>query len=155
MDCQYFVWGAAPILETVMSRYHCHSPFLMFWGLLRNSFFKTTIAMMLVQEVEVVVVCVVHGAVLWWYDTGGCYNDTISRVLPIFVWLTARAALQPFVAVMQTPVTRDQTISSNTLISLQYTCTVIEIKIELKQYFTFHFYYIFTYLTSKASINQR
>ena len=87
---------------------------------------------MLVQEVEVVVVCVVHGAVLWWYDTGGCYNDTISRVLPIFVLLTARAALQPFVAVMQTPVTRDQTI-----ISKQYTYTVIEIKLETILYYLF------------------
>ena len=84
---------------------------------------------MSVQEVQSVVVWCRVGAVSWWYDTGGCYNDTISRVVPIFVWLTARSALQPFVAVMQTPVTRDQTISPNTLISLQYTYTVIEIKL--------------------------
>ena len=84
-------------------------------------------------------------AVWWWYDTGGCYNDTISRVLPIFVWLTARAALQPFVAVMQTPVTRDQTISK------QYTYTVIEIKLETILYYLL---LLFIYLPDMESSNK-
>ena len=131
------LWWIANILCKEVHQYwklSCQgtTAILMFWGLLRNSFLKTTAVTMMVsvKEVQSVLVWCRVGAVLRWYDTGGCYNDTISRVLPIFVLLTARAALQPFVAVMQTPVTRDQTISSNTLISKQYTCTVIEIKIE-------------------------
>ena len=137
ISCSCQLWWIANILCEELHQYwqlSCQGTIaiLMFWGLLRNSFLKTTVAMamMSVQEVQSVVVWCRVGAVSWWYDTGGCYNDTISRVLPIFVWLTARAALQPFVAVMQTPVTRDQTISSNTLISLQYTYTVIEIKLK-------------------------
>ena len=77
------------------------------------------------------------------YDTGGCYNDTISRVLPIFVWLTARAALQPFVAVMQTPVTRDQTINSTITPSSPCSTHAQLLKSSLKQYYTIYFYYLF------------
>ena len=66
-------------------------------------------------------------------------------MLPIFVWLTARAALQPFVAVMQTPVTPDQTISK------QYTYTVIEIKLETILYYLL---LLFIYLPDMESFNK-
>ena len=149
------LWWIANILCKEVHQYwklSCQgtTAILMFWGLLRNSFLKTTAVTMMVSVKEV------QSVVVWGAGLLQCGGDmilvvvTMTQYLECCPYLCGSPLEQPCNPLWQ--LCKHQLHETKQSASSTHTQLL---KSSLKQYYTIYFYYLFIYLTWKAPINQR